>query len=102
MGRVGHGRRGHWRLAAASAQAATSDELLMKSLGTTENINAVVAESFKRAAAGLTPEQRELAMKCWKDSVCETGHGTLTVAYADGFGENVWRQVTTMEFIARR
>ena len=31
--------------------------------------------------------------------VCETGHGTLTVAYADGFGENVWRQVTKMEFI---
>ena len=85
--------------AAASAQAATSDELLMKSLGTTENINAVVAESFKRAAAGLTAEQRELAMKCWKDSVCETGQGDVTVALADGFGENVWRQVTKMEFI---
>ena len=71
----------------------------MKSLGTTENIDPVVAESFKRAAAGLTPEQRELAMKCWKDSVCETGHGDVTVALADGFGENVWRQVTKMEFI---
>lgn len=86
-------------LAAASAQAATADELLMKSLGTTENINAVVAESFKRAAAGLTAEQRDLAMKCWKDSVCETGQGDVTVALADGFGENVWRQVTKMEFI---
>lgn len=86
-------------LAAGSAQAATADELLMKSLGTTENINPVVAESFKRAAAGLTPEQRELAMKCWKDSVCETGQGDVVVALADGFGENVWRQVTKMEFI---
>ena len=47
----------------------------------------------------LTKEQRDLALKCWKDSVCETGHGTLTVAYADGFGENVWRQVTAMEYI---
>jgi ribose transport system substrate-binding protein len=84
---------------AVSAQAATADELLMKSLGSTDNINPVVAESFKRFAAGLTPEQRELAMKCWKDNVCETGRGDVTVALADGFGENVWRQVTKMEFI---
>ncbi len=47
----------------------------------------------------LTPEQRKLALECWKNNVCETGHGNLTVAYADGFGENVWRQVTKMEFI---
>jgi ABC-type sugar transport system substrate-binding protein len=75
------------------------DALLKKSLGTSENINPVVMESFTRFAKGLTPEQRELAMKCWKDSTCETGHGDLTVALADGFGENVWRQVTKMEFI---
>ena len=86
-------------MAGATAQAATADELLMKSLGTTENIGPIVAESFKRAAAGLTAEQRELALKCWKDSVCETGQGDVTVALADGFGENVWRQVTKMEFI---
>lgn len=86
-------------VSAGSSQAATAEELMMKSLGTTENINPIVEESFKRMAAGLTPEQRELAMKCWKDSVCETGHGDLTVALADGFGENVWRQVTKMEFI---
>jgi len=84
---------------AGASFAATAEELEMKAMGTTENINPVVAESFKRFAAGLTPEQRELAMKCWKDSVCETGHGDLTVALADGFGENVWRQVTKMEFI---
>jgi ABC-type sugar transport system substrate-binding protein len=84
--------------AGASAQAATAEELEMKSLGTTE-VNPIVAESFGRFAKGLTKEQRDLAMKCWKDSVCETGHGDLTVALADGFGENVWRQVTKMEFI---
>ena len=84
--------------AAASAQAATPEELEMKSLGTIE-VNPIVAESFTRFAKGLTADQRELAMKCWKDSVCETGHGDLTVALADGFGENVWRQVTKMEFI---
>jgi ABC-type sugar transport system substrate-binding protein len=81
------------------SQAEDVNALLKKSLGTTENINPVVMESFTRFAKGLTPEQRELAMKCWKDSTCETGHGDLTVALADGFGENVWRQVTKMEFI---
>jgi ABC-type sugar transport system substrate-binding protein len=81
------------------SQAEDVNALLKKSLGTTENINPVVMESFSRFAKGLTPEQRELAMKCWKDSTCETGHGDLTVALADGFGENVWRQVTKMEFI---
>jgi ABC-type sugar transport system substrate-binding protein len=86
-------------LAAPAAAAGDVNALLMKSLGGTDNINPVVAESFKRAAAGLTAEQRELAMKCWKDSVCETGRGDVTVALADGFGENVWRQVTKMEFI---
>jgi ABC-type sugar transport system substrate-binding protein len=83
----------------APAHAVTADELLVKSLGGTENVGPVVAESFKRFAAGLTPAQRELALKCWKDSVCETGQGDISVALADGFGENVWRQVTKMEFI---
>ena len=88
-------------LAGLSAQAMTQQELEMKSLGTNDNINPIVAETFKRAAAGLTADQQALAMKCWKDSVCETGQGDITVALADGFGENVWRQVTKMEFIAQ-
>ena len=74
---------------------------MKKALGTTENVEPVLTEAFEHAAMPLTAEQRELALKCWKDSVCETGHGTLTVAYADGFGENVWRRVTAMEFIAQ-
>src|SRR5438876_546509 len=88
-------------LGLGSAQAMDQAGLEMKSLGTTENINPIVAETFKRAAEPLTADQNALAMKCWKDSVCETGHGDLTVALADGFGENVWRQVTKMEFIAQ-
>ena len=83
---------------AALAQESAQD-MMKRALGTTENVGPVITEAFERAATPLTPEQRELALKCWKDSVCETGHGTLTVAYADGFGENVWRRVTAMEFI---
>ena len=85
--------------ALAPAQARDARELMMKAVGTTENVSPVIVEAINRAAIDLTPEQRALALKCWKDSVCETGHGNLTVAYADGFGENVWRKVTKMEFI---
>lgn len=81
------------------AQAGDVDALMIKALGTTDNIGPVLAESFRRSALDLTAEQRALALQCWKDSVCETGHGDITVALADGFGENVWREVTKMEFI---
>src|SRR3954469_10194204 len=41
-----------------------------------------------------------LALKCWKNNGCSTGTGgKLTVAYVEGFGENVYRQVSKMEFI---
>ena len=43
-------------LAGTAVQAATEAELEMKALGTTDNINPVVAESFKHFATGLTPE----------------------------------------------
>ncbi len=86
-------------LAPASSQGRDANELMMKAVGTTENVSPVIVEAIKHAAMDLTPEQRKLALECWKNNVCETGHGTLTVAYADGFGENVWRQVTKMEFI---
>jgi len=86
-------------LTSAPGHARDAKELLLKSVGTTENVSPVIVEAIKHAAMELTPEQRKLALECWKNNVCETGHGTLTVAYADGFGENVWRQVTKMEFI---
>src|SRR3954462_5874145 len=41
-----------------------------------------------------------LALKCWKNNSCSTGTGgKLTVAYVEGFGENVYRQMSKMEFI---
>jgi ribose transport system substrate-binding protein len=86
-------------LVPAPSYARDANELMMKAVGTTENVSPVIVEAIKHAAMALTPEQRKLALDCWKNNVCETGHGTLTVAYADGFGENVWRQVTKMEFI---
>ena len=42
----------------------------------------------------------EKALECWSNKSCDTGTGgEVTVALADGFGENVWREVTYMEFV---
>lgn len=86
-------------LAGQSSAKADVTDLMLKALGTSDNINPIVTEAFQQAAKELTAAERELALKCWKDNVCETGRGDLTVALADGFGENVWRQVTHMEFV---
>ena len=86
-------------LAAQPSHARDFNELLLKAVGRTTDVSPVIVEAVKRAAMDLTPAQRKLALKCYHDNVCDTGHGKLTVAYADGFGENVWRQVTKMEFI---
>lgn len=82
---------------AASAQSA--DDLLTSRLGTTD-VGPVFQEAFAHAAMPVSEELRAKAIQCWTDNQCDTGTGgDLTVAYADGFGENVWRQVTKMEFI---
>jgi len=56
------------------------------------------------ALAGLGRSDRKvneaLALKCWKNNGCSTGTGgKLTVAYIEQFGENVYRQMSKMEFI---
>ncbi len=56
------------------------------------------------ALAGLGRADRkvnyDLALKCWKNNGCSTGtKGKLTVAYIEQFGENVYRQMSKMEFI---
>ncbi|MEQ9812527.1 MAG: substrate-binding domain-containing protein [Azospirillaceae bacterium] len=86
--------------AAGAAHAQEADpELMLRSMGTAENINDVVLEAFTHASMDLSEEDRALALQCWNDGSCDTGRGELTVALADGFGENVWRRVTAMEFI---
>lgn len=77
-------------------------ELMERALGTTDTagVPEPVLGAFNRAGAELTGEQVNLAIRCWKQKTCETGTGgDVTVALADGFGENVWREVTHMEFV---
>ncbi|RBP07292.1 ABC-type sugar transport system substrate-binding protein [Roseiarcus fermentans] len=73
---------------------------MMKSRLGTISADPVIAEAFARAAKPVTPEIRAKALECWNNNGCDTGTGgKIKVAYADGFGENVWRRVTAMEFI---
>jgi ribose transport system substrate-binding protein len=56
------------------------------------------------ALAGLGRADRKvneaLALRCWKNNGCTTGTGgKLHVAYLEQFGENVYRQMSKMEFI---
>ena len=56
------------------------------------------------ALAGLGRSERKvnlaLALRCWRNNGCTTGTGgKLTVAYIEQFGENVYRQMSRMEFI---
>ena len=58
--------------------------------------------NFALAALGRAKKRvsYSLALKCWKNNGCKTGTGgKLTVAYVEGFGENVFRQMSKMEFI---
>jgi len=61
-----------------------------------------MARNIALAAYGRSDKKVNyaLALKCWKNNGCATGTGgKLTVAYVEGFGENVYRQVSKMEFI---
>lgn len=74
------------------------DEILLQALGTTENVNQIVSSALARAALPLSAADREVAFSAWRTGVGERDTGELTVALADGFGENTWRLITKMEF----
>jgi ribose transport system substrate-binding protein len=74
--------------------------LLEKAFGTTANVPKPVLAAVYRAGMPFTGAKLALAIKCWKENTCDTGtNGKYTVALADGFGENVWREVTHMEYV---
>lgn len=74
--------------------------LLVKAFGTSKNVPKPVLAAVHRAGLPFTGARLKLALKCWKENTCSTGtNGKYTVALADGFGENVWREVTHMEFV---
>jgi ribose transport system substrate-binding protein len=61
-----------------------------------------MARDIALAAYGRADKKvnQDLALRCWRNNGCTTGTGgKLTVAYVEGFGENVYRQISKMEFI---
>jgi ribose transport system substrate-binding protein len=75
---------------------------LQKALGSPSKagVPVQILAALDRAGRPLSAAKLALALKCWKNNGCDTGTGgDLSVGYADGFGENVFRQVSKMEFI---
>jgi ribose transport system substrate-binding protein len=60
------------------------------------------ARNIALAAYGRADDEvdQDLALECWKNNGCDTGTGgELTVGYVEGFGENIYREISKMEFI---
>jgi ribose transport system substrate-binding protein len=61
-----------------------------------------MARNIALAAYGRADKKvnESLALRCWRSNGCTTGTGgKLTVAYVEGFGENIYRHISKMEFI---
>lgn len=60
---------------------------------------ALMTQALSKVSLNLTPSQIATAYNCWKASSCTLGSGSLTLAEADGFGDNTWRQFSKMDVI---
>ena len=60
----------------------------------------IALAAYGRSDATLHPVDYDLALECWQNNGCDTGTGgELTVGYVEGFGENIYREISKMEFI---
>jgi ribose transport system substrate-binding protein len=75
------------------------NQLLMKLFGRTEDLDPFVVEALSYAAEPYSQEEKDLAIKCFQEDGCETGRGTMTVAFANGYTDNSWMQEVTMNWI---
>lgn len=65
------------------------------------SLNPEVVRSLRWAAAGLTAAQQKLLNTCMQATSCTTGHGTVTIAFADSNGQNPWRKAFRYEGTAQ-
>jgi len=110
---AGHGGTGNRQTSAARLQVGSGGgfgevykakaSTLKKTLFSAKLVPAnKMARNIALAALGRSEKKvnLNLALKCWKNNGCDTGTGgKLKVAYVEGFGENVFRQISKMEFI---
>jgi ribose transport system substrate-binding protein len=92
---------------ASSETGSVSPAALQKTVDTALNTDTVKADSLpplmKEALsrASATPDQATMdkAFACWQKNSCTVGSGKLTLALADGFGDNTWRKFSKMNVI---
>jgi ABC-type sugar transport system substrate-binding protein len=66
---------------------------------TADSLPPVMKDALQRATVPLTQAQLDKAFACWQASSCQLGNGNVTVAEADGFGDNTWRKFSKMDVI---
>jgi len=92
---------------AAGGGSTVSAADLQKTVDTALNTDAVTADSLpplmKEALERATPAPDQATMDkafdCWQKSTCTVGNGDITLALADGFGDNTWRKFSKMDMI---
>jgi ABC-type sugar transport system substrate-binding protein len=84
--------------AAGDVQAVIDRVFLTKDIAAS-SLDPTIVETLQVAATEPSAETKALALKCWKESTCDTGRGKYVVGIADGFGDNTWREFTKMEII---
>ena len=64
------------------------------------DLHPVIQETMKVAAQEWTPEMEDKLQECLNENVCETGHGSLTIAFPND-NINPWRQTFRAELTAQ-
>ena len=90
-----------------SSEGTVSEAELQKTVNQaleTEDIKAdtlppLMIEALEMATGEPSPEEIDKAFECWKADSCTLGEGPITLALADGFGDNTWRQFSKMNVI---
>ncbi len=65
-----------------------------------DDLNPAIQDAMKVAAQEWTPEMNEKLQECLKGNTCETGRGSLTVAFPND-NINPWRQLFRAELTAQ-
>ena len=58
------------------------------------SVGPVILQGLEEAGRGYTAAQASKAWACQSQATCKIGNGSQTLAYLDGSGGNLWREIT--------
>jgi ABC-type sugar transport system substrate-binding protein len=61
---------------------------------TASSVNPVILQGLEEAGRSYTAAQVSTAWACQSQATCKIGNGSQTLAYLDGSGGNLWREIT--------